>query len=122
MHGKMGQTNKRHTDAGKAVFVAAFRKRWEAPGIATVNGSHVQVVLFMAATARMRWRQAHPQRMWRTQQLAPPGAVPADTVSIFTDGSAVPRKLGHEVCAHAMNSEVCIRPQMNERSLSLGCE
>jgi ribonuclease HI len=98
--------DKRHTDAGKAI--AAFRKRWEAPGIATIHGSRVQVVLFMAATARTRWRQAHPQRMWRTQQLAPPAAVPADTVSIFTDGSAVPRKLGQPkpiagygvVCVH----------------------
>ena len=33
-------------------------------------------------------------RRFRAQQHAPPKQMPPDTVSIFTDGSAVPRKLG----------------------------
>ena len=74
--------------------MAAFRKRWEAPGIAELSGGCVTVTVFMTPATRQRRQQAHPQEKFRTQQYAPPAEVPADTVSIYTDGSAIPRKLG----------------------------
>ena len=81
----------RHKDGGAAT--AAFRKRWEAPGIAAFHGSTVTIVLFMTQATRLRWAQAHPTGSYRTQQFAPPGELPAGTVSVYTDGSSEPRTL-----------------------------
>ena len=75
--------------------MTAFRKRWQAPGIATIRddggANCVKIVIFMNTASRLRWLSGTR----RTQQNAPPGPLPHDTISIYTDGSAVPRKLGH---------------------------
>ena len=47
-------------------------------------------VLFMSEANRLNWLSGTR----RAQQNAPPNPLPHDTVSIYTDGSAIPRKLG----------------------------
>lgn len=83
----------RRSDGGRSM--TAFRKRWQAPGIATIRddggANCVKIVVFMNAASRLRWLSGTR----RTQQNAPPDPLPHDTISIYTDGSAVPRKLGH---------------------------
>ena len=72
--------------------MTAFRKRWQAPGIAAIrDDGNVKVVMFMSEAARLSWLSGAR----RAQQNAPPDPLPHDTVSIYTDGSAIPRKLGH---------------------------
>ena len=79
----------RRTDGGRGM--AAFRKRWQAPGIAAIckDGS-IKITMFMTDVKRALWIAGTR----RTQQNAPPDQIPCDMVSIYTDGSAVPRKLG----------------------------
>ena len=69
-----------------------FRTRWEASGIAAVTAAGgVRLVLFMNPDKRAHWLAGTR----RAQQNAPPNPLPRDTISIYTDGSAIPRKLGH---------------------------
>ena len=72
--------------------MAAFRKRWEAPGLVAVvrDALEIKVVMFMRRETREAWLSGHR----RTQQYAPPQTLPASTISVFTDGSAIPRKKG----------------------------
>ena len=83
---------KRRHDAGQAI--AAFRRRWEAPGLVVIrNDSHAQLVLFMNEAARSRWRRrAANARAFRNQQHAPPEPPPDDMIEIYIAGSADVRK------------------------------
>lgn len=50
----------------------------------------------MRKEVRERWRRGQSGAgRYRNQQHAPPLQVPPQTISIFSDGSAVPRKIGH---------------------------
>ena len=85
--------------AGNLHAVTAFRRKWEAPGFvkfARVDGGPT-VVFFMRKETRDRWKGRRLDanaRRYRAQQYCPPQRLPARAVSIFTDGSAVPRKPG----------------------------
>ena len=80
----------RRSDGGRSM--TAFRKRWQAPGIAAIrDDGGVKVVLFMSEANRLNWLSGTR----RAQQNAPPDPLPDGTISIYTDGSAIPRKLGH---------------------------
>ena len=75
-----------------------FRKQWEAPGLATIDESNtMRVIVFMREETRNRWCKGVDSlrsRHYRNQAFAPPVQLPDGTVSIYTDGSAVPRKIG----------------------------
>ena len=82
--------------------MTVFWKRWEAPGIAVIsaNQKDVTLVLIVRKEVRERWRRAQSGAgRYRNQQHAPPSQVPPLTTSIFSDGSAIPRKIGHRVVA-----------------------
>ena len=79
----------RRTDGGRSM--TAFRKRWQATGIVAIqDDDSVKIVMFMSDASRARWLAGTR----RTQQNAPPNPLPRGTISIYTDGSAIPRKLG----------------------------
>ena len=87
----------RRIDSGKAVI--SFRRQWESPGLVTIptDGQMPQLLLFLSARARdthKRKKDSLRSRHFRNQRYAPPQRLPRDTISIFTDGSAIPRKLG----------------------------
>ena len=71
----------------------AFRAKWIATGLAALRGAGdtVQLLFYMREATRKRWQEGAP--MVRTGEYidAPPSAVPAETVTIFTDtdGGAV---------------------------------
>ena len=82
-------------DHGDAV--AAFRKRWEAPGIAVIAADEqsITIILFMRKAVRDQWhRSPKGTGHYRSQQYAPPANLPPLTISIFSDGSALTRKIG----------------------------
>ena len=83
---------KRRHDAGQAI--AAFRRTWEAPGLAVIrDDSHAQLVLFMKEAARSRWRRrAANAKDFRNQQHAPPDPPPDNMIEIYIAGSADARK------------------------------
>ena len=88
---------RRHTDSGKAMV--AFRRQWESPGLVCIptDGQPPELLLFLSDAARNRYktkRDSLRSRHFRNQRYAPPVHLPERTVSIFTDGSAMPRKLG----------------------------
>ena len=82
-------------DHGDAV--TAFRKRWEAPGIAVIAADEqsITIILFMRKAVRDQWhRSPKGTGHYRSQQYAPPANLPPLTISIFSDGSALTRKIG----------------------------
>ena len=88
----------RHKDGGKAML--CFRKQWEAPGLVAIplEGGAPKLLLFLHDTTRARYKRKGDSlrsRHFRNQAYAPPMNLPDGTVSIFTDGSAEPRKPGH---------------------------
>lgn len=87
----------RHHDSGRAV--ARFRKLWQGPGLARISHTDhsLTLLLFMSEQKRNKWKAKTDglrSRHYRNQRFAPPQQLPEGTVSIFTDGSAEPRKLG----------------------------
>ena len=46
----------------------------------------MQLLFYMREATRKRWQEGAP--MTRTGEYAPPSALPAETVTIFTDGGA----------------------------------
>ena len=82
----------RRRDGGQAV--KAFRKTWEAPGLAViVDDTRAQLVLLMRESTRSRWRRhATSSRDFRNQQYAPPDRPPPDMVQIFAAGDADTRQ------------------------------
>ena len=88
---------KRHHDGGKAMV--SFRRQWEAPGLTYIptDGGRPKLLLFLSAQARNRHKRKEDSlrsRHFRNQRYAPPQSLPHDAISIFTDGSAIPRKPG----------------------------
>jgi ribonuclease HI len=88
----------RHNDGGKAML--RFRKQWEAPGLVAIplEGGAPKLLLFLHDTTRARYKRKGDSlrsRHFRNQAYAPPMNLPDGTVSIFTDGSALPRKPGN---------------------------
>jgi ribonuclease HI len=86
---------KRHGDGGQAMV--NFRRQWEAPGLIhiPVNGEPPRLLLFLDDRARDRYKRKTDSlrsRHFRNQRYAPPKHLPPGTISIFTDGSAIPRK------------------------------
>ena len=87
----------RHTDGWKAVM--RFRKQWEAPGLVTIplDGGEPKLLLFLCDATHAKYKRKGDSlrsRHFRNQAYAPPMHLPDGTVSIFTDGSAEPRKPG----------------------------
>ena len=77
----------------------SLKRTWQSPGLIAVaaGDTAIKLILFMSAEARGRWEKQGDSlrsRHYRNQAFAPPRYLPRDTVSVFTDGSAVPRKLG----------------------------
>ena len=66
----------------------AFRAKWVATGFAALRGAGdtVQLLFYMRAATRKRWQEGAP--MTRIGEYAPPSVLPAETVTIFTDGGA----------------------------------
>ena len=88
---------KRRHDAGTAV--ASFRRQWESPGIVYIptTGEPPKMLHFLKDATRDKYKRKQDSlrsRHFRNQRYAPPQNLPVGTVSVFTDGSAKPRKLG----------------------------
>ena len=88
---------RRREDGGRAI--AAFRRMWVAPGIArmSADGTSTILLLFLSARTRDKWAtqgDSLRSRHQRNVAYAPPKQLPYDVVSVFTDGSAIPRKRG----------------------------
>ena len=87
----------RHHDSGSAI--ARFRKLWQGPGLVRIShiDNSLTLMLFMSERKRNKWKTKTDNlrsRHYRNQRFAPPQQLPPGTISIFTDGSAVPRKPG----------------------------
>jgi hypothetical protein len=55
----------------------------------------ITIILFMRKEVREQWhRSSKGTGHYRSQQHAPPADLPPLTISIFSDGSALPRKIG----------------------------
>ena len=82
----------RRDAGGDADAMRAYRGKWEGPGFVCFSpDTHTPtLIFFMAAAARARWKaQCVTQKeQQRSQDFAPPDALPDGTISIFTDGSA----------------------------------
>ena len=67
-----------------------FRGKWEGTGFVAVDEQDkVKLLFYMREATRAKWKRNITQGCSREQEFAPPDALPAGTVSIFTDGSAV---------------------------------
>ena len=70
-----------------------FRGKWEAPGFIAFDAkNNIQLIFYMRDAARQKWRRNIKEGCSREQEFAPPSELPEDTVSIFTDGSAIYEK------------------------------
>ena len=53
------------------------------------NKWRVRLIFYMKEATRQRWKRNIQKGCSREQEHAPPAELPPDTISIFTDGSAV---------------------------------
>ena len=67
-----------------------FRGRWEGPGFIAIDEQNkVKLLFYMREATRAKWKRNVTHGCSREQEFAPPAALPAGAVSIFTDGSAL---------------------------------
>ena len=67
-----------------------FLGQWEAPGLIALDArGQVRLLFYMRPETRARWKRNITHGCSREQEHAPPETLPADTISIFTDGSAI---------------------------------
>ena len=63
--------------------------------VIAVDEQVITIILFMRKEVREQWhRSSKGTGHYRSQQHAPPADLPPLTISIFSDGSAMPRKIG----------------------------
>ena len=86
----------KNTDGGNAI--QKFRKKWEMTGMVVFNPPAIEptLVFFMHAAKRARWQRRRDEGTYRRPPYAPPDDrdLPRDTITIYIDGVAGPRKKG----------------------------
>ena len=80
--------------AGTVGAELKFRGKFEAPGFVAIRGvkQTVHLLFYMKEVTRDKWKQARAISAKggnKAQEFAPPAQLPADALSIFTDGSAI---------------------------------